>query len=95
VSELLKDGIPIHGTVFQSHFIVGKIPEDLVKNMQRFADLGLDVAITELDIRIKLPETEGKLEQQATDYSTVFKACQSVSKCVGVTLGDSLISTLR
>jgi endo-1,4-beta-xylanase len=86
VSKLLKDGIPIHGVGFQSHFIVGKISEDLVKNMQRFADLGLDVAITELDIRIKLPETEDKLEQQAKDYSTVFKACQSVSKCVGVTL---------
>ncbi len=86
MSELLKDSIPIHGVGFQSHFIVGKIPEDLVENMQRFANLSLDVAITELDIRIQLPEIEEKLEQQAKDYSTVFKACQSVSKCVGVTL---------
>jgi GH35 family endo-1,4-beta-xylanase len=39
VSVLLKDGIPMHGVGFQSHFIVSKIPKDLAANMQRLADL--------------------------------------------------------
>jgi endo-1,4-beta-xylanase len=51
--------------------------------MERFAALGLDVAITELDIRI--PSTPEKLAQQAQDYASVVKACHAVSRCVGVT----------
>ena len=37
----------------------------LQANMQRFADLGLDVAITELDDRMQLPATSTSLQQQA------------------------------
>jgi len=54
--------------------------------MERFAALGLDVAVTELDVRILLPTTGEKLAQQAKDYATVFKDCLSVPKCVGVTI---------
>ncbi len=53
--------------------------------MQRFADLGLDVAVTELDVRIKSPMTADKPAQQAQDCGTVFRACLAVSRCVGVT----------
>ena len=35
--------------------------------MQKLADLGLDVAITELDIRIQTPTTTAKLQQQANE----------------------------
>ncbi|CAK9251689.1 unnamed protein product, partial [Sphagnum jensenii] len=97
VQDLKNQGVPIHGVGFQSHFVLGQVPHDLQQNMERFAALGLDVAITELDIRMQLPSNAqklaqqakdyaAKLEQQAKDYLTVFKACQSVSKCVGVTL---------
>jgi endo-1,4-beta-xylanase len=53
--------------------------------MERFAALGLDVAITELDIRMEIPSTPQKLAQQAQDYASVVKACHAVSRCVGVT----------
>jgi endo-1,4-beta-xylanase len=53
--------------------------------MERFAALGLDVAITELDIRMQLPSDAQKLAQQAKDYAAVAKACQAVSRCVGIT----------
>jgi endo-1,4-beta-xylanase len=35
---------------------------------------------------MRLPSTAGKLAQQAKDYASVFKACLSVPKCVGVTI---------
>ncbi len=55
-------------------------------NIQRFADLGVDVAVTELDIRMQLPATEAKLAQQKADYAAVTRACLAVSRCVGVTV---------
>ena len=86
VRKMISDRVPIHGVGFQAHFLMGCIPSDMQDNMQRFADLGLDVAITELDIRIELPVNESELEQQAKDYEHVFMVCLAVEKCVGVTV---------
>jgi endo-1,4-beta-xylanase len=61
-------------------------------NMQRFANLGLDVAVTELDDRITLPASSANLTQQATEFSKVVQDCLNVSRCVGVTqwaVGDA------
>ncbi len=54
--------------------------------MLRFAELGLDVAITELDVRQKLPATAASRAQQAKDYAKAFTICTSISRCVGVTV---------
>lgn len=86
VQRLLAEGVPIHGVGLQGHLIVGQVPNDMVANIQRFANLNLDVAITELDIRMNLPPTEANLEQQARDYEQVFNACLAVSRCVGITI---------
>ncbi|MFI6930746.1 endo-1,4-beta-xylanase [Streptomyces sp. NPDC050287] len=82
--SLLAQGVPLGGIGFESHFILGQVPSDLQANMQRFANLGLDVAVTELDDRIHLPATSSNLQQQATDFSTVVRDCLAVSRCVGV-----------
>jgi endo-1,4-beta-xylanase len=90
--SLLAQGVPLNGIGFESHFILGQIPGDMQANMQRFANLGLDVAVTELDDRITLPATAANLQQQATDFSAVVKDCLAVSRCVGVTqwaVGDA------
>jgi endo-1,4-beta-xylanase len=90
--SLLAQGVPLNGIGFESHFILGQIPSDMQANMQRFANLGLDVAVTELDDRITLPATAANLQQQATDFSAVVKDCLAVSRCVGVTqwaVGDA------
>ena len=90
--SLLAQGVPLNGIGFESHFILGQVPSDMQANMQRFANLGLDVAVTELDDRITLPATSANLTQQATDFSTVVKDCLGVSRCVGVTqwaVGDA------
>ncbi|MBO1416325.1 endo-1,4-beta-xylanase [Streptomyces sp. FH025] len=82
--SLLAQGVPLGGIGFESHFILGQVPADMRANMQRFADLGLDVAVTELDDRIQLPASGSALQQQATDYAAVVRDCLAVSRCVGV-----------
>ncbi|MFF7889024.1 endo-1,4-beta-xylanase [Streptomyces sp. NPDC020794] len=86
VKSLKARGVPIDGVGLQAHLILGQVPSTLQQNIQRFADLGVDVAITELDIRMQLPSDSAKLTQQAADYKAVFDACVAVSRCYGVTV---------
>ena len=90
--SLLAQGVPLNGIGLESHFILGQVPSTMQANMQRFAGLGLDVAVTELDDRIQLPASSANLAQQATDYASVVKDCLAVSRCVGVSqwgVGDA------
>lgn len=86
VRDLKARGVPIDGVGLQAHLILGQVPSTLQQNIQRFADLGVDVAITELDIRMQLPATEAKLAQQRTEYDAVVKACVAVTRCTAVTV---------
>ncbi|MGN9759282.1 endo-1,4-beta-xylanase [Streptomyces sp. SD31] len=86
VKSLKERGVPIDGVGLQAHLILGQVPSTMQQNIQRFADLGVDVAITELDIRMQLPSDSAKLTQQAADYKAVMNACLAVSRCVGVTV---------
>lgn len=88
VKRMKAKGVPIDGVGFQGHFTVGQVPKDLQKNLQRFIALGVEVAITELDISIHGVADKTKVEQQAKDYAYVFQTCQSLEKCVGVTVWD-------
>ncbi|KAH9820793.1 family 10 glycoside hydrolase [Melampsora americana] len=76
----------LDGVGFQSHFTVGKLPKSLKQNLQRFSDLGLDVPITELDIRVLMPATKSDMETEVSNYKTVVETCLSVDRCVGVTI---------
>lgn len=86
VKSLKEQGVPIDGVGLQAHLILGQVPATLQQNIQRFADLGVDVAITELDIRMTLPSDSTKLAQQAADYKAVMNACVAVTRCTGVTV---------
>ena len=88
VRNLKSQGVPLDGIVLQSHLIVGTVSSSFLTNLQTFANLGVDVAITELDIRMTLPATQALLAQQQRDYQTVVSACMAVSRCVGITLWD-------
>ncbi|MET8482955.1 endo-1,4-beta-xylanase [Streptomyces tendae] len=84
VYDMVKDfksrGVPIDCVGFQSHFNSNSpVPSDYRQNLQRFADLGVDVQITELDI-------EGSGSAQAADYTKVVEACLAVSRCAGMTV---------
>ena len=90
--QLLAQGVPLGGIGLESHFIAGQVPTTMQANIQRFAALGLDVAVTELDDRIPLPATTSNLQQQATDYRNIVTWCLNVSHCVGVSqwgVGDA------
>lgn len=84
VGRLKSRGVPIDGIGSQSHLILGQVG-GVQAQLQVLANTGLDVALTELDIRIPKPVTSALLSQQQTDYNTVTKACLAVSKCVGIT----------
>ena len=76
VRDFKSRGVPIDCVGFQSHLTNGP-PSDYQANLQRFADLGVDVQITELDIAGS---------SQATGYSNVVTACMKVSRCAGITV---------
>jgi endo-1,4-beta-xylanase len=80
VKDFKQRGVPIDCVGFQSHFnSASPVPSDYRANLQRFADLGVDVQITELDI-------EGSGSAQATSYTNVVNACLAVSRCTGLTV---------
>lgn len=83
-------GARIDGVGLQSHFVVGSTPSLSTQkaNMASFTALGVDVAITELDIRMTLPETSALEAQQSTDYQTTTTACVQTKGCVGITIWD-------
>ncbi|KAJ5662577.1 uncharacterized protein N7477_010193 [Penicillium maclennaniae] len=83
-------GVKIDGVGLQSHFIVGSTPSKSAQaaNMAAFTALGVDVAITELDIRMTLPSTSALLSQQSTDYANTVGACMETNRCVGITIWD-------
>ena len=88
VKSLQSQNVPIDGVGFQCHFIVGEVPTTFQQNLEAFTALGIEVAITELDIRMTLPSTPALLQQQKQDYETVISACNAVKGCVGVTIWD-------
>jgi endo-1,4-beta-xylanase len=88
VKSLKQQHVPIDGVGIQGHLILGQVPATIQQNMRRFAELGVDVAVTELDIRMNLPRDAAKDAQQATDYASVVNACLAVRRCAGITVWD-------
>ena len=85
VASLKRAGAPIDGVGLQSHFVAGAAPKDIQSVMEKFAGLGVDVAVTELDLRIRLPADDKALATQAADYASIVRACRATPRCVGVT----------
>jgi endo-1,4-beta-xylanase len=80
VQDFKSRGVPIDCVGFQSHInSASPVPSDYQANLQRFANLGVDVQITELDI-------EGSGTAQANNFATVTRACLAVSRCTGITV---------
>jgi endo-1,4-beta-xylanase len=86
VAGLRRDGIPIDGVGFQSHLALGVELATLDGNLRRFTDLGIDVAITEMDVRLRLPTTPTQHVAQAGLYMQVLQACLGTPRCVSFTV---------
>ncbi|MFY1653867.1 endo-1,4-beta-xylanase [Solwaraspora sp. WMMB762] len=77
VRDFKARGVPIDCVGLQSHLGTSLDPT-YQQNIQRFADLGVDVQITELDIQ------QGG--NQANMYGQVTRACLAVARCTGITV---------
>lgn len=57
----------------QAHMTAGRSPslEEQVAVMEQYAETGVEVALTELDVRINLPVNETNLQQQKQAYHDV------------------------
>ncbi|KAF3919458.1 Exoglucanase [Orbilia brochopaga] len=93
---LIDQGCPIGAVGAQAHLIVGQVDETGITNgLSHFADLGLLVYLTEVDIRYEIGRgndianyTPSQVGQQAKDYYSLTKACLNVPNCIGMTLWE-------
>lgn len=84
-------GLRIDGVGFQAHMTVGQTPtrQQMATVLNRFTTLGLEVALTELDVRQRrLPANGTAVQQQAVDYMSMIGACLDVEKCVGIVVWE-------
>lgn len=90
VQDLQNRGIQIDGVGLESHFIAGQTPSQSSQetNMNAFTALGVDVVVTELDVRLSLPANSTTEAQQVQDYYSTVAACINVDRCIGVTVWD-------
>ncbi len=86
VAKLRADGVPVDGVGFQTHVTIDTPPKTLRDNLRRFADLGVEVAITELDVRSAGAATDASRSGQAVVYAGVLRDCLAVPRCVSLTV---------
>lgn len=86
VSHLVERGTPIHGVGLQMHRPGTRGPNTaaLESQIRGFTELGLEVAITELDIPVSPTDPEA-FSKQADAYRRVVGTCLAVDGCVEVT----------
>jgi len=87
--RLKAAGVPIHGIGFQMHVDPRGWPtaEQLQRNFERYAALGLAVEITEMDVPVGAiaGDIDAKLQRQRELTRDIVAACVAVDKCSGIT----------
>ncbi len=81
VYNMIKDfksrGVPIDCVGLQTHFTGGSsLPSTFQTTLANFAALGVDVALTEVDVT----------NASTSQYAGLTQACVNVSRCVGITV---------
>ena len=96
--DLLDAGVPLNGVGLQGHmwFLPYAPPGDadvatrdeVEATLRRFATLGIDVEITELNVHTWRFDGDraARLERQRAVYSDVSEACAAVPACTGLTV---------
>ena len=81
--------MPLDGIGLQMHTHILGYPKQamLEDTIRRFADMGLKVQVTEMDVGTSLlvPAGLDVLQQQARAYSAAARACNAVSACTRFT----------
>ena len=97
VQKLLAAGVPIHGVGFQGHLDTQYGFPDLQDNLERFAELGLQVALTEVDVRTfvtkkpngtytNTPADPAEGAEQVDYWVRTLEACLAVEACKSYTV---------
>lgn len=90
--RLLADGVPLSGFGAQGHLsLLYGFDTSIQANFERFAALGLKVAVTEADVRIPLRDgetgpTPAQVAEQAARYDAMLEACLNVPACSSFTV---------
>jgi len=92
VRGLLDAGAPVDAIGFQTHAGLRPIP-GFERQLRRIAALGVDVELTEVDVRV--PDGAGPevLAAQARAYRRIVRACLAVRRCRSITfwgVGDGV-----
>ncbi|MEC4806201.1 MAG: endo-1,4-beta-xylanase [Jaaginema sp. PMC 1079.18] len=87
LADLKERDVPLDGVGLQMHLRLDDAPtyEGLKQNLERLAQLNLQIQITETDVRIGYsnePSPE-QLQQQGEIYSDLIRACLDVPQCTG------------
>ena len=91
---MLRRGVPIDGIGDQGHLDTQYgFPTQMTADLQRYADLGLKVAITEADVRTfvdnatdQVPTDHLAVFAQPYEFSKMLKACLAVPACISFTV---------
>ncbi len=86
VKGMLGRGVPIDGVGLEMHLTLNGAPsfDSLSANIQRLGALGLQVHITELDVRLPVPASDANLAAQAQIYQNVAAACLANANCTAM-----------
>jgi uncharacterized protein (TIGR03437 family) len=85
--DFVARGVPIHGIGIQMHIDLSGYPDTagLTKNIQMLAALGLQVHITEMDVKLKVDSTgtasTSDLQAQAQTYQRILTVCLQNPAC--------------
>jgi endo-1,4-beta-xylanase len=94
VQQMRAQGVPIDGIGDQGHLDTQYgFPTRMTDDLQRYADLGLKVAITEADVRTfvnnatdQVPTDHLATFAQPYEFSQMLKACLAVRQCISFTV---------
>lgn len=85
VKGLLARGVPLDGVGLQMHISLDSYPnpQDVLANMQRLTALGLEVQITEMDVKTQddARPMQAKMTAEAQLYGEMLQTCLSVTRC--------------
>lgn len=96
IEEQLERDVPVHGFGTQTHLSLeyGFDAEDYQENLQRFEDLGLETAVTEIDVRGEVDEddqmSEADRAEAAQRYESALEACLALDSCDSFTVWGTL-----
>jgi len=77
IQDFKSRGVPIDCVGLQTHFTGGSsLPSNFQTTLSSFAALGVDVALTEVDVT----------NASTSQYAGLTQACMNVSRCVGITV---------